>query len=488
MNIQKNIENLNLRFLQKIHSGANDYYREDDEVISHIGILRSWKDREDPIKLKYVYEYDDDRFYDRLFTIDKFLKECEVLIDNECEDSYFSINSFWNSKKRTEDIRHLNAFALDFDFYKNKKYQHLSAEEMYHKHIEPNLSLTPTAVIDSGRGLYVIYTFHHCSIVRLKLYQAIYKEFIRQYESYGIDSNAANVTQVIRIPGTLNSKSLETVKILEFNDTNYEITDFCYLLPYSYQQYQNHRMREVERKKKKIETPVFYATEHRKKICKELLKDLRTLIAIRNHEKVYEGYREQLIYIALERLIWAGYDKEIVLTKAYQLNDEFHWPLDKNSVEKQCMPTKVHFCCNSITKVISKLKITEQEQSKMLFLCDAQTKDKKKKRRKKRHLLLNRTPKEVEILRRRTYIVKLRKEGKRNSEIANILGVNKSTITNDIHYINKHKNEFRKILGETIEALVTQLSDVKTRRTIAYDELRIMLKWVENSSYVLSDP
>lgn len=479
---------LNVKLLRKIHEGANDYYREDDEVVSHIGILRSWKDREDPIKLNYVYEYDDDRFYDRLFTIDRFIKECEVLIEDECEDSYFTINSFWNSKKRTEDIRHLNAFALDFDFYKQSKYRHLTAEEMYQKHIKPKLTLIPTAVIDSGRGLYVIYAFHHCSIARLKLYQAIYEQFLKCFKEYGMDPKATNVTQVIRIPGTCNSKALAPVRILEFNDTQYELTDFCYLLPYSYQQCQTHQEKKKERRKEKSEEPKFFATEHRKKICRDLLKDLKTLIALRNHEKVYEGYREQLIYIALERLIWAGYDVEAAITKASKLNDEFHWPLDQRSVEKQCMPSKVHYCCNSIDKVIKRLGITEKEQSKMVFLCNQESKDKRKKRRGRRHPLLNRTKKEVELLKRRTYVVKLRKEGKRNVDIAAILDVNKATITNDLHYIDQHKHEFRKELGETIEALTAQLSDDKSKSTIAYDEMKSLILWTETSAQVLSDP
>ncbi len=480
--------NLNVRLLRKIHYGANDFYRSDDDVVSHIGILRSWKDREDPIKLKYCYEYDDDRFYDRLFTIDRFIKECEFLIENECEDSYFTINSFWDSKKRTEDIRHLNAFALDFDFYKKKEYQHLTPEEMYQQHIKFKLTHTPTAVINSGRGLYVIFAFHHCSIARLKLYQAIYKQLLERFKAFGMDAKATHVTQVIRIPGTSNSKALAPVRILEFNDTQYELTDFCHLLPYSYQQCQRHQEKKRERRKEKMEEPKFYATDHRRKICKDLLRDLKTLITLRNHDKVYEGYREQLIYIALERLIWAGYDVEAAITKASKLNNEFHWPLDQRSIEKQCMPTKVHYCCNSISKVIARLGITEKEQTKMVFLCNQQSKDKRKKRRGRKHTLLNRTKKEIELLKRRTYVLKLSKEGKRNIDIAAILEVDKSTITNDLHYIDQHKHEFRKELGETIEALEAHLSNDKTVRTTAYDELKSLIIWAEASVQVLSDP
>ena len=59
----------NLELLRKIHAGANDFYREDDDVVCHIAILRSWIDSESPDDLAYVFDPDDDRFYDRLYKI-----------------------------------------------------------------------------------------------------------------------------------------------------------------------------------------------------------------------------------------------------------------------------------------------------------------------------------------------------------------------------------------------------------------------------------
>lgn len=81
---------------------------------------------------------------------------------------------------------HLNAFALDFDYYKIDKYKGLSAQEMYEKYIKSKLSLGPTAVVDSGRGLYVIYTFKHSCKKVIALYQSIYKSFLKNFEKYGL--------------------------------------------------------------------------------------------------------------------------------------------------------------------------------------------------------------------------------------------------------------------------------------------------------------
>lgn len=479
----------NLELLRKIHSGANDFFREDDDVVCHIAILRSWIDSESADDLAYVFDPGDERFYDRLYTIEPFLDKCRRIIDDELEESYFSINSFWRKSKQTDDIRHLNAFALDFDFYKKRRYQSLSPTEMYEKHIKGCLPLDPTAVVDSGRGLYVIYAFHHCSIERLALYRAIYHQFQCRYEQYGMDPMATNVTQVIRIPGSYNVKADKVVQIIDSHDTDYDITDFCKLLPYTYDQVQIHRRKrkqEVKQKEKKIKSEE--AIKERKRKCKAFLEDLKQLIAIRNHHGIYEGYRELLIYLALEKMLWAGYEKDAAVETAIKLNMMFHQSLKDDAIEKQCMPSCIHYHCHSISKVISKLSITSEEQRKLKVIVSRACRDLHVKNLRNRHPLLNRTRKEVDLLIRRTEVIKLKKAGRRNVDIAKALDVDKSIITNDLKYIQKHRQEFRRVLGETIEELVRALNDVNLIRKVVYDELQRLCRWAEISAGVLSDP
>lgn len=480
---------LNLRLLEKIHAGAEDHFGNDDTATSHIAILRSWIDTEDPEKLAYVYDPDDKRIYDRLFTYDQFLENCKGLIEYEQEESYFSINSFWKKKKNTDDIRHLNAFALDFDYYKIKDYSDLDPPSMYAQHIKPVLQFEPTAVVDSGRGLYIIYAFHHCSILRLKLYKSIYKQFLKLYEGLGMDSKATNVTQVIRIPGTYNVNAGKPVEILEYNETKYELTDFTSLLPYTLEEtkaYKKKRAKEyLDRELKPVAADKAVS---RKKSCKELVKDLRKLIALRNHAKIYEGYREQLLYIALEKMLWAGYSKDEAIKMAEDLNQEFHEPLSTHAVERQCMPAKIYFKTHSTASIISKLSIRDEEQQSLAILQTRRHQDLHRKRLRNKHPLLNRTMKEVELLKRRTEVLHQKKQGRRNIDIANSLQVDKSTITKDLQYISKNKHEFRKVLAETIEALVASLQDVHFVRSITYDVQKQLRMWLKISPEVLSDP
>lgn len=85
--------------------------------------------------------------------------------------------------------------------------------------------------MDSGRGLYVIYAFQHCSYHMEGFYRDIMKAFYIRFEELCIDAGAMLITQVIRLPGTVNSKSGRQIRILQYEDTDYHIQDFIEMLP-----------------------------------------------------------------------------------------------------------------------------------------------------------------------------------------------------------------------------------------------------------------
>ena len=187
-----------------------------------------------------------------------------------------------------------------------------------------------------------------------KLYQQIYRQMLIRYERYGMDANATHITQVIRLPGSINTKSLETVEILEFNDTAYTIQEFADLfLPLELEEVRKYRKKE----KKKIVKTINYA--YRDPIFKALHTDLRKLIILRNHSGMYAGYREVLIYLCREYATWAGCSIDESVKIAQKLNQEFHDPLTDQEIEKQCRPSNYRRR-TSIDRIIDKLSITLQ--------------------------------------------------------------------------------------------------------------------------------
>lgn len=485
---------LNLQLLEKIHEGANDIFDMNDRHTSHIAILRSWRDHEDPIKLKYEYDVDDNRFYDRLYNYQDFMDKCREFVDQEIEDTYFSINSFWCKRKRSEDIRHLNAFALDFDYYKIEQYSELTPADMYELIIKPELEkleLQPTAVVDSGRGLYVIYCFKHCSIVRTDLYRVIYRGFYKKLKDFGMDAKAMNVTQVIRLPGSYNSKASKAVEVIHLYDTTYEITDFCKLLPYtleSVKEYKRIKGRNTIEKLMAGPKEIKPRDEDKARRYRNLfLDDLKKLIYLRNKEGIKKGYRECLIYLAIDQMMRSGIEKEKAIQKAKNLNQQFIVPLKDGEVTKRCIPSRMFPHPHSIDKIIDKLNISEDQQQHMKLLKSKNARDLARKRLKNRHPLLNRKRKEVELLIRRSKVLALKKQGIKNKLIADKLSVDKSTITQDLNYIKSHKHEFRKVLGETIEALVAALQDDNLLRSVTYDTVQMLTKWLEMGAEALVD-
>ena len=70
-----------MELIKKIHADSDD--------TCYAGILKAWDQT-------FCSDEEESRLYDKLFPVNEFYKQCEIEIDNYSEDSYFTINSFWN--------------------------------------------------------------------------------------------------------------------------------------------------------------------------------------------------------------------------------------------------------------------------------------------------------------------------------------------------------------------------------------------------------
>ena len=287
-----------MKFIKRIHNDLNFRVREDDLYECKMAILKDWQD-ELSEKQKWersVLGEESPLFIDKLLDQESFFQEVEKVVDNAAEDSYFSINSFCNNyenKRKSTYVRHLNAFVLDYDFYKKKEFADLTPLQMYRRYIRPTLPCDPTYVVDSGRGLYVLYLFEHASVKKVKLYQSIYRAFLQTQKQWGMDPKAMNVTQVIRIPGSLNTKSLTEVEILIENDTDYTIFQLRDILcPYTVEEVLAYKKQKKDAKKSGNRL-FLMAQSHRQTVVKPILDDLQRLVAMREGEM--NGHREYIL-------------------------------------------------------------------------------------------------------------------------------------------------------------------------------------------------
>ena len=410
-------------------------------------------------------------FYDRLYPIDEFLKACQDLQGET--DVFFSLNSFYRKKKLASEVRHINAFCLDFDFYKLKRYETYEPAAFYEV-IRRHLELTPTAVVDSGRGLYVIYAFRHCSYHCDCLYHSVMKHFLKKFEKYGMDPCALNTTQVIRLPGTINSRTGRIVQVLELNDTEYTLQQLAKQLPWSKEQVSVHK-KEGKKKRKKVD----WDLSKRRPYFDGYFKDFKTLIRLRNMNHQYEGYRETLLWIAREKATWLGYTIDESVQLANKLNEQFHHPLTALQVEKQCRPSSNRAACN-IDTIIDRLQITAEEQQHMKVLKRKSLKKAAYAKRKRKILLLNRTEKQQKVLERRTRVCELKNvQHLSNARIAEILGVHRSTITKDLKYIQTHPSQFIRKLKDYMDEIEGALASKEFRRRTIYRTQQRLSKWLK---------
>lgn len=427
-------------------------------------------------------KYDENKnesLYDRMFPTDKFFKECETLINKKSMDAYFSLNSFWKSEKAGKNIRHLNAIVLDFDYYKLDQYKDFSTEEFYKKKIKRKLPLLPSIVMDSGRGIYVIYVFKHCSYHMCKLYRAITKFFFNNFKDYGIDAGAMLLTQVIRIPGTYNSKTGKQVSVIEYNETSYIIQDLSQMLPWTKQEVANYKINQLKYKDGNEEKSKTKDLSKRKPYFNDFYEDMKKLIVIRNKRGIFEGYRENLIYLFRERATWSGYSISESVLMAKELNKMFHLPLPENEVEKTCRPSDGRKN-SSLSTIIDKLEVTLNEQKQLKILKKKWLKKSEYAKKKRRIKLLNITDKKKKILERRTRVCELKNiQHLSNKEISDILEVNKSTVTRDLKYIKQHPSEFTIKLKDYMDSLEGQKTSDNFLRRTTYDKQQQLLNWLK---------
>ena len=255
---------------------------------------------------------------DHMLQTSIFLDQCEEMIFAQAEDVYFSLNSFYKPEKFGSNVRHINAMVLDLTITRMTGLWIGKLKDSIKRRYSNKLPFPPTAVLDSGRGLYVIYAFRHCSYHMESLYRAIMKAFYIRFKELCIDAGAMLITQVIRLPGTINSKSGRQVRILQYEDTDYRIQDFADMLPWTQEEVEQYRLKKKE--KKKPEKEVKKDISARKPYFKDFYEDMRKLIILRNHNGQYEGYREMLLYLVRERAVWSGYTVEESVELAKKLN------------------------------------------------------------------------------------------------------------------------------------------------------------------------
>lgn len=379
-------------------------------------------------------------FKQRVVPISKWTSK--VNLNTNC---YISINTFYKPERRVRSVRHLNAFFVDLDYY-NKG---ISKEDVFHAiefFIHTDRMVEPTFVIDSGRGLYIIWKIEDVPGIYKQtkaLYQHIQEYIYELFKDVGADASAKDIARVLRVPNSLHTKANKRVKVNYFNpDANYTMSMFQQFVDpfeiYRNKDSEKARNKPVNKRKRKSNIKHLFNIYT---LYKARAGDLELLCKLRNYD--LDGMRNNILFVYHYFMLHIHRDEKVALYHTLNLNDRFIDPLPENSV-KSYIQSSVRAYYEHLEDrrkgynyknetLIDLYNITPEEQKQLQTIVSRREKyDRNNKRRTPRNEA-GLTKKQQEIKARQDKVKTLHKQGLNPTQIAKNLGVTRQTVYNDLN-------------------------------------------------------
>lgn len=357
------------------------------------------------------------------------------------ENLYISQNTFFRPIRNKDNLKRLNMLYMDLDCYKiglsKEKVFYILCDEYIGRKIP-----RPTYIVDSGRGLYLLWRINEDrnAFPRWKKVQKYLHETLKDL---GSDCSVVEDTaRVLRVPGSINSKSGTRVEIIR----EYDYTYTLYEIIKDYIPEQEVTYKKDKPKIKKYGKLIKFTTLNT--LYYSRIKDIEKLLLMRDKLN-RSSYRENCLF--LYRFYCCQYYNDtqkalqMTLDLYRKLSDQSEYTekdiaLRTKSGEKYYLKGNVKF---TNKKIIELLGITKEEQDKLTTLISKENAKLRKAERNrkayKRRLEAqgkNTKGQAKEI--RRKQIKELIKENKSVYEICKTLKISKSTYYRELEVI---KNE-----------------------------------------------
>ena len=362
------------------------------------------------------------------------------------DNEYITLNTFYKTYRRIECLKELNALFIDLDTYKTGFTKEQILMNLNENYFGKNIPI-PNLIIDSGRGLYLIWLIKKVPSMALPLWKAIEEYFYKILKEFGADRQALDATRILRIPGSFNSKTHTEVKIIDNYDYLYELREI-----------QNEYMPELsEKAPKRRGRPKKVSFIYRERsLYYTRLQDLIKLCELREYH--LKGHREFILFLYRYYLCYFTEDTEKSLNDTIELNNMFKQPLREQEVIRATKSAeKVYLSKNKDYKyknetLINLLEISDIEQKEMLTII---SKDEYRRRKRERNNKAynseeakekyknqlkqdGKLTKKEQIELQREKIKSLREEGFKNKEISQKLNIVQKTLERHITYMKKN--------------------------------------------------
>ena len=356
------------------------------------------------------------------------------------ENVYISINTFYSTFRRLEYLKELKAQFIDLDVYKTgftkeQIIMHLEADYFNKSIPRPNL------IIDSGRGLYLIWLLNSVPSKALPLWKAVEEYLYSVLKPFGADRQALDPTRILRVPGSINSKSKTTVNVIEQYDYIYDLREI-----------QNEYLPELEeRKAKKKGRPSKTVFIHRERsLYYARIQDIIKLCELREYD--LKGHRELILFLYRYYLCYFLEDTQKALEDVLELNREFIYPLSETEVIRATRSAeKVYLSKDKDYKyknetLIELLAITELEETYMSTII-SKREFKRRKNLRDREYQKNKYQEKLradgkvsekdKIAERRAKIKDLLAQGLKQKDICSQLDISKPTYVRDRNFLKE---------------------------------------------------
>ncbi|WP_278549340.1 DNA-binding response regulator [Paraclostridium bifermentans] len=375
-------------------------------------------------------------------------------------NTYISVNSFYIAKRSLNTLRYINALYVDLDCSikdynitdDELNYAISILEQDYFNRCIPE----PTLIVKSGRGLHLYWKIEHLpkqalpywTVVQNAIFETL-KDFNKDFNILKADKNAVDCARVLRLVGTVNTKNNAVCTLEEvYEENNYTLSEIVEEYFPHINSIKNKEKKSRTKKERKVRALYNIYTLHFAR-----LEDIQTLQELRNGE--CEGMREFMCFLFRYYSCLYNKDKQLALEETLEFNDKFteplaieevinntrsaevayeaweqHMDVDNPKWDKDSKGYKFNGYNYRTSTLVSKLKITKEEQYKLKTLIGKEVKlekynDKRKADRRNENGL---TERDQEVQDRIDKIQKLKREGLKQTEVSEKSGISLSTV------------------------------------------------------------
>ena len=351
------------------------------------------------------------------------------------ENVYITLNTFYKPCRRLECIKELNCVYIDLDYYKTKYTREqiiMNLEENYFNKIIPATNY----ILDSGRGLALIWLINKVPSKALPLWKAVQEYLYNQLKEFGADRQELDATRILRVPGSINSKSKTVVSIIDEYDYIYDLREI-----------QKEFLPELKLKEKKKGRPkkINYIYRERS-LYHSRIQDITKLCELREYD--LRGHREIILFLYRYYLCSFTEDTKKALEDVLELNSMFISPLKENEViratrsaEKCYLDKNKEYKYKNET-LIDLLEITEYEETQMSTIIsksEYKRRDRVYQKNKYQRKLKSegKISEKEKLSQRRAKIKDLLAEGLEQKDICLELNISKRTYIRDRQYLKE---------------------------------------------------